>query len=326
MRAIVITAPGGPEVLQERSVAEPEPGASQIRVRVAASAVNRADLMQRRGRYPAPPGSPADIPGLEYAGVVDTVGEGVTMWRSGDRVMGLVGGGGYAELVVVHEAEAMPIPMALTFEEAAGIPEVFITAHDALVTQMGISAGERLLIHGVGSGVGTAGLQLGIARDATVYGSARTPWKLERAVSMGLTRAIDSTAEDFVEVIAAETGGRGANGILDLVGGDFLTGNVKSLATHGRLVIVGVVAGAVSPLDMRALMQRRASIRGTVLRARPLEDKIAATRAFAEDALPLIERGAIRPVIDRVVAMTDAAAAHRIVESNETFGKIVLRW
>jgi NADPH:quinone reductase-like Zn-dependent oxidoreductase len=248
------------------------------------------------------------------------------MWRAGDRVMGLVGGGGYSEMVVVHEAEAVRVPIRLTFEEAAAIPEVFITAHDALVTQMRISAGERLLIHGIGSGVGTAGLQLAIARDVTVYGTARTPWKLERAVSMGLARAIDSGAEDFVEILAAETGGKGVDGVLDLVGGDFLDGNVRSLATHGRLVIVGVVAGASSMLDMRALMQRRASIRGTVLRARPLEDKIAATKAFADDALPLFERGEIRPIIDRVIAMTDAAEAHRVVQSNETFGKVVLRW
>jgi putative PIG3 family NAD(P)H quinone oxidoreductase len=326
MRAIVITAPGGPDVLQERSVAAPDPGPSHIRVRVAASAVNRADLMQRQGRYPAPPGSPQDVPGLEYAGTVDAVGSGVTMWRAGDRVMGLVGGGGYSEMVVVHEAEAMRVPVGLTFEEAAAIPEVFITAHDALVTQMRIAAGERLLIHGVGSGVGTAGLQLAIARDVTVYGTARTPWKLERALSMGLARAIDSTVDDFVEILAAETDGKGVDGVLDLVGGDFLAGNVSSLATHGRLVIVGVVAGATSTLDMRALMQRRASIRGTVLRARPLEDKIAATKAFADDALPLFERGELRPVIDRVIAMTDAAEAHRVVQSNETFGKVVLRW
>ncbi|HEX6133910.1 MAG TPA: NAD(P)H-quinone oxidoreductase, partial [Longimicrobiales bacterium] len=279
MRAVVITRPGGVEVLALRDVADPVPGARQIRVRVHATAVNRADLMQRAGNYPAPPGAPRDIPGLEYAGVVDAVGEGVTRWARGDRVMGLVAGGSYAELIVTHENEAMRVPDALSLEDAAAIPEAFITAHDALFTRMRLEPGEWLLIHAVGSGVGTAALQLAKAAGANVAGTQRSAWKLERARPLGLDLAITADAEHFAAEVLREAE-RGVDGILDLVGGPYLAGNLRAIRVLGRILVVGLVAGAKSELDMRLLLNRRATIIGTVLRARPLDQKIEAARLF----------------------------------------------
>jgi NADPH:quinone reductase len=324
MRAIVIARPGGPEVLELRDVPTPEPAAHEIRVRVHATAVNRADLLQRAGHYPAPPGVPADIPGLEYAGVVDAVGSAVTAWQRGARVMGLVGGGSYAEYVVTHEDEALPVPDELDLTEAAAVPEACITAHDALFTQMQLAPGEWLLIHAVGSGVGTAALQLAKQAGARVIGTQRTPWKLEKATSLGLDVPIDPAAGDFADAVLAATGGRGVDGVLDLVGGPYLAGNLRCIAVRGRILLVGLVAGARHELDMRLLLSRRATITGTVLRARHLDEKIAVSRAFARDVLPLLERRAVRPVVDAVLPLTDAARAHEVVAGNRNFGKVVL--
>jgi putative PIG3 family NAD(P)H quinone oxidoreductase len=325
VRAIVITRPGGPDVLQLRDVPMPLPAARQIRVRVAATAVNRADLLQRAGNYPAPPGSPKDIPGLEYAGVVDVVGEEVTGWAGGEQVMGLVGGGSYAEYIVTHEDEAVSVPASLSLEHAAAVPEAFITAHDALVTQMRLASGETLLIHAVGSGVGTAGLQLAKAIGARVFGTQRTPWKLEQATSLGLDVAIDTNAVDFADAALELTGGKGVDGILDLVGGSYLAGNLRALASKGRILLVGLVAGAQHELDMRLLLRKRASLTGTVLRARPLDEKIAATQAFARDVLPLLDNGAVHPIVAEILPLADAARAHQLVAENRNFGKVVLR-
>jgi NADPH:quinone reductase len=325
MHAIVITRPGGPDVLELRAVAQPEPGPGEIRVRVMATAVNRADLLQRAGRYPAPPGVPQDIPGLEYAGVVDALGAGAARWRPGERVMGLVGGGSYAGFVTTHEDEAVRVPDTLDFEQAAAVPEAFITAHDALVTQMRLQRGETLLIHAVGSGVGTAGLQLAKAAGARVIGTQRSAWKLERATSLGLDVAIDTSAGSFVAAVRAATAGRGVDGVLDLVGGDYLGGDLDALAVKGRILLVGLVAGATHELDLRRVLQRRAAIIGTVLRARPLSEKIEAARAFERDVLPLLAAGAVRPIVDAVLPLADAARAHEIVAANRNFGKIVLR-
>jgi len=324
VRAIVITRPGGPEVLEQRAVPRPEPGPAEIRVRVAATAVNRADISQRRGRYPAPPGWPADIPGLEYSGTVESRGRDARVWNEGDRVMGLVGGGAYAEYVCVHEAEAIAVPDGMALEPAAAIPEAFVTAHDALLTQAALRRGETLLIHGAGSGVGTAAIQISRAVGARVIGTARTRWKLERAAALGLDVAIDTSQHDFVFGVNEATRGLGADVILDLVGGDYLTGNLRVLALHGRIMQVGVTAGARAELDMRTLMSRRGTIRGTVLRARPHPEKVDVTRVFADFALPLLERGELRPVVDSVLKLDQAVEAHRRVEANETFGKIVL--
>ena len=313
MRAIVITRPGGPDVLHLRDVDAPEPDVHQIRVRVSATAVNRADLLQRAGSYPAPPDSPQDIPGLEYAGTIDRVGAKVTRWRGGERVMGLVGGGSYAEYIVTHEDEALTIPAALSFVHAAGVPEAFITAHDALTTQMRLAAGETLLIHAVGSGVGTAALQLAKTLGTRVFGTQRTPWKLERATSLGLDVAIRVGDADFADTI------------LDLVGGNYLSGNLRALAVQGRILLVGLVAGATHELDMRLLLRKRATLIGTVLRSRSLPEKIAAAQAFARDILPLLQTAAVRPIVDQVLPLADAARAHQLVAENQNFGKIVLR-
>jgi putative PIG3 family NAD(P)H quinone oxidoreductase len=335
VRAIEINVPGGPEVLREREMPTPEPGPGEIRVRVAAVGLNRADLLQRRGQYPAPAGAPANIPGLEYAGVVDDVGAGATRWRPGDRVMGIIGGGAYAEAVVVDEREALPVPVSLSLEEAAAIPEAFLTAHDALFTQLRLGAGEALLIHAVGSGVGLAALQLARAAEARTFGTSRSAWKLERARELGLEVGIETGGEaggdasaggSFDEVVRRETGGAGVAAILDLVGGTYLAGNLRALATRGRVVVVGLVAGRRAELDLGLLLSKRLTLIGTVLRSRSLEEKVAVTEAFRASALPLFEDGRLRPVVDRVFPFAEVGAAQAYMEENRNFGKVVLRW
>lgn len=325
MRAVVVREPGGPEVLEVRAVPRPEPGSGEIRVRVAAAGVNRADLLQRRGSYPVPEGWPKDIPGLEFAGTVDAVGVGAHRWRVGEPVMGIVGGGGYAEFVLTHEDAALPVPEGIAIVEAGAIPEVFLTAFDAAFLQEGLVAGETLLVHAVGSGVGTAALQLGRAFGARVVGTSRTASKLERAVAFGLEHPV-LAREDWPERVLEATGGRGADVILDLVGGPYLTGNQRVLAPRGRHVVVGVTGGARAEIDLRALMGRRGSLRGTVLRSRSLAEKVALTRAFGERALALFATGALRPVVDRALPAERAAEAHRLLEENDTFGKVLLTW
>ena len=325
MRAVVITRPGDVDVLAIQDVPDPSPGPRQIRVRVHATALNRADLLQRAGVYPAPPGWPRDIPGLEYAGVVDALGDGVTRWRTGDRVMGLVGGGSCAEYVVTHEDEALAVPASLSLEEAAAVPEAFITAHDALFTRMQLERGESLLIHAVGSGVGTAALQLAKARDAFVIGTQRTLWKLERAQELGLDVALQANATNFAaRVLDIPRTSAGVDGVLDLVGGDYLDGNLRAIRVLGRIVVVGLVAGARAELDMRLLLNRRVTMIGTVLRARTPEQKIEATRAFERDVLPLLSNGTVKPIIGKTLRLEQVAHAHELVERNEVFGKIVL--
>jgi len=326
MRAVVVARPGGPEVLQLAERPLPEPGPGEIRVRVHASALNRADLLQRRGLYPAPPGAPQDVPGLEYAGEVDAVGEGAGLWAVGNRVMGIVGGGGYAEYVVVHEREAMRIPQGLSYEEGAAIPEAFLTAYDALFTRLELLMGERVLIHAVGSGVGTAALQLARAAGAVTIGTSRSPEKLRRAGELGLDVAIDTSREDLPAALENATQGSGVHAVVDLVGGKMFEESLRGLAQGGRVVVVGTVAGPKVELDLGLLLQRRIRIVGTVLRTRPLEEKIALAREFSSTVLPLLSSGKIRPVIDRVYPFSEVAEAHRQMEQNDTFGKIVLKW
>ncbi|UCC75162.1 MAG: NAD(P)H-quinone oxidoreductase [Gemmatimonadota bacterium] len=327
MRAVVVREAGGPEVLDVQRVrAIRRPGRGEIRVRVRAAGVNRADLLQRRGLYPPPPGWPAEIPGLEYAGEVEAVGEAVELWQAGDRVMGLVGGGGYAEYVVVQEREALAIPPLLSFEEAAAVPEVFITAHDALFTQIHLELGERLLIHAVGSGVGTAALQLAKAAGATVIGTSRSEWKLERATDFGLDVLINTSEHDFPEMVLQATSGEGVHAVLDLVGAPYLAGNLKCLSEKGRVIVVGLTAGRTAEIDLGALLRKRLRLIGTSLRFRPLEEKIEAVRAFERDVGSLLATGQVRPVIDRVFSFEGVVEAHRHMESNLSFGKIILRW
>jgi NADPH2:quinone reductase len=326
MKAVVITRPGGPEVLEVREVPAPEPRGDQVRVRVRACGLNRADLLQRRGSYPAPAGVPADVPGLEFAGEVDALGPNcVGPLREGDRVFGIVGGGAQAEYVVTHERAAVPIPENLDFEHAAAVPEVFITAHDALETQAGLRPGEAVLVHAVGSGVGTAALQLARASGCFVFGTSRTAEKLQRAKELGLDVGIESTREAFADVVRAQTGGAGVNVIVDLVGAQALEGNLEALAVGGRIVVVGVLGGGTASLRLPALMAKRARLIGTVLRSRPTEEKVAATRAFAARVVPWLERGLVRPVVDRVFPLDAVRAAQERLESNLGFGKVVLR-
>ena len=324
MRAIVITAAGGPEVLQLRDVSAPQPAAGEVQVPVRAAGVNRADVLQRQGHYPAPHGASADVPGLEYAGEVTALGAGARAWKVGDRVMGLVPSGGYAEMVTVNEAVAIRMPASWSFEQAAAVPEAFITAHDALFRQMRLRSGERVLIHAVGSGVGTAALQLAKAYGARTFGTSRNASKLERARALGLEVPIDTSQTDFAEVVRQRTDGAGVDVVLDLVGGPVLSGSIRALARGGRMIVVGLAGGRSAPIDLGMLLSKRLTIVGTVLRARTLEEKIGVTALFTAEVLPLLEGGIVRPVVERSFPLADAAEAHRLLESDAVFGKLVL--
>ncbi len=328
MRAIVITAPGGPEVLavQERPD-PPPPGGDQVLVRVRAAGLNRADILQRRGQYPAPPGAPADIPGLEFAGEVEAVGPAALRWKPGRRVMGITGGGAQAELVLAPDGSLAEVPDSLDWAEAAALPEVFITAHDALFTQAGLQLGETVLIHAAASGVGTAAVQLAHAAGCLVFGTSRTAEKLDRVRELGLDEAIAVPADGpdvFAHAILEATGGHGVNVILDLVGAPYFTANLKALAPLGRLISVGVTAGADAHIDLGVLMRKRLRIFGTMLRGRSAAEKAAAVGRFAGHVLPLVRCGMLKPVVDSTFKAEDIAAAHKRIEGNETFGKVVL--
>lgn len=322
-RAVTIVDPSTLRI-EERPVRDPGPG--EVLVGVRAAGLNRADVLQRRGLYPAPPGAPADVPGLEYAGVVESVGAGVRSHREGDRVMGIVGGGAMATHVLVHEREAIPVPEGLSLEEAAAIPEVFFTAFDALFVQAGLRPFESALIHAVGSGVGTAALQLARHAGCRVLGTSRTAEKLERARAFGLDPEDGIVTADgrFAERARERCGG--VDVILDLVGGPFAAENVEALASKGRIVVVGLLGGARAEVPLGLLLNKRASMVGTVLRSRPLEEKALLAQRFAREVNPLFTSGALRPVIDDVLPMDGIEGAHRRLESNATFGKIVLAW
>ena len=326
MKAVVIPRFGGPDVLELREMPTPVPQRGEVRVRVRATAVNRADLLQRAGAYPAPPDAPKDIPGLEFAGEVDAVGEGVAEPAIGDRVMGLCGGGAYAEAVVVPARAVAPIPARLAFAEAAAVPEAFITAWDALIDRAHLAAGETVLIPAVGSGVGLAALQLAAAIGARAIGTARTAQKLDRARAFGLAEGDDIvvTGGAFAPDVLRATGGRGADVVLELVGGDYLAEDLACLAMRGRIVLVGLMAGHRAELDLGQVLRKRAQITGTMLRARPLEEKLAAVRALDRHVVPLLARGAVKPVVDRTFPLAQAGEAHAYMASNGSFGKIVL--
>lgn len=329
MRAIVIREPGGPEVLELKDVPTPEPGKGEVRVRVRATAVNRADLMQRMGMYPAPPGSPADIPGMEFAGEIDALGDGVfdldgAPLAKGDRVLGLVGGGSYSEYVVAHARTLARMTPGMSFEEAAAIPEVFTTAYDALVTNAKMASGDAVLISAVGSGVGTAGVQIAKALGATVIGTARTESKLEGARDLGMDHGIVPKDGKFADAVLEKTNGRGVDVVLELAGGAYVAEDVLCAAPRGRIVVVGLVAGANADVNLGVLLRKRIEIHGTVLRARSLEEKIDAGRTFARRVMPLFATGKLKAIVDRVLPLERAAEAHAATAKNETFGKIVL--
>jgi NADPH:quinone reductase len=327
VQAVVISAPGDVDVLELREVARPVPSHGQVLVRVHATALNRADIMQRQGNYPAPAGAPTDIPGMEFAGEVAEIGPGVMRWKPGQRVFGIVGGGSYAEYLVTHERLLAEIPDSLSYADAAAVPESFITAHDALVTQAAVRPSESVLIHAVASGVGLAAVQIARACGAIPFGTARGKGKLDRAKEYGLEDGWAAT-DDLNELAAQAkrwTAGRGVNVVLDLVGGPYFAASIETMAPLGRLMVIGTMAGRESMMPLGRVLASRLTIKGTMLRNRSLEEKIAATRAFEEQVVPLIARGIVRAVVDREFPLSEVRAAHTRMESNETIGKIVLR-
>jgi NADPH2:quinone reductase len=327
MKVVEISEPGPPEVLRLADRPDPEPGRGEVLVRVRASGLNRADLLQRRGKYPPPPGFPADVAGLEVAGEVIRLGEGVTRRAVGDRVMAIVGGGGYAELVRVPEGETIRVPAGMAPEQAAGVPEAFITAWDALVLQGQLAARETVLVHAVGSGVGTAALQIARHLGARVLGTSRTPDKLERASALGLDAGVLAGGEaDWADEVARLAGGQGVDVILDLVGASYLAGNLRVLAPRGRWLLVGVPGGNVGTLDLRMLMAKRGTLIGTVLRTRTAEEKAFLAGEFERTVVPLFEQGILRSVLDRTFPAREAPDAHRYLEENRSFGTAALSW
>ncbi len=322
MRAVIITKPGGPEVLEIQHVPTPEPVGDQVRVRVRAAGLNRADLSQRMGHYPAPHGSPADIPGMEFAGEVESVGPQVRMWKVGQRVMGIVGGGAQAEYILAQEGLLVEIPNNLDFVQAAGVPEVFMTAHDALFTQAGLQMGERVLIHAAGSGVGTAAIQLAHAVGATVFGTSRTPGKLEQAKPLGLDVALSD--QNFADEIKRLTQGAGVHVVIDFVGAPYMAQNLDALTPWGRMVFLATLGGMQANVNLGMLMGKRIQIRGCTLRTRTLEEKLSVTRRFATQVLPLLEKGTIRPIIEHVYPLAEIAEAHKVMAENKNFGKLII--
>lgn len=325
MRAVVISKPGGVEVLQLRDVDRPTPGPEDVLIRVACSGLNRADLLQRRGLYPPPRGYPKDIPGLEYSGIVEDIGTEVDTVSIGQPVMGITGGGGYAEYLVTPAASTVRVPSGLDLVTAGAIPEVFMTAFDAVFLQESLGIGEVLLVHAVGSGVGTAALQLALRAEAVVIGTSRTESKLEAAGGLGLEHAVLGD-ETWPSRVLEITDGSGADVILDLVGGAYLEGNQKVLANRGRHIVVGVPGGAKAQFDLTSLMIRRGSIRGTTLRSRPLNQKADLAIAFESDVIPGFEAGELKAVVDCIFPAEEVQAAHMHMEENRNFGKILLVW
>lgn len=327
MRAAVITRAGGPDVLEIQQRARPIPRSNEVLVHVRASALNRADLSQREGHYPAPPGSPPDIPGLEFAGEVEALGENVRGWREGDRVFGIVGGGGNAEYLIADAGTLARVPDRLSWTEAAAVPEAFMTAYDALVTQAQAQRGESVLIHAVGSGVGLAATQLARAWSTTPFGTARTPDKIEHAREYGLEDGVMVADDPDAFLASAErwTSGKGIDVTMDLVGGAYVPADIRAAAPRGRIMIIGTIAGASATLPIGMILRKRLTVRGTALRSRSLEEKRAVTEAFARDVVPLFDTGALRATVDQVFELEQIAAAHERLASNATFGKVVLR-
>jgi NADPH2:quinone reductase len=323
MTAIVIRSPGGPDMLvpQERPV--PPPGEHEVLVKVAAAGVNRPDVMQRKGLYPPPPGA-TDIPGLEIAGEVVARGAKVERWKPGDKVMGLVVGGGYAQFCPVHESHALPIPDNLSLIEAAAIPETFFTVWHNVFERGALKTGETLLVHGGSSGIGTAAIQLAKANRARVIVTAGTPDKCQACRALGADVAVNYKDEDFVAATKAATHGRGADVILDMVGGDYIERNYEAAAVEGRVVQIAFVGSPKATVDFRRIMLKRLTHTGSTLRARSVEDKGAIARAVEQHVLPLIAAGRVKPVIDSSFALDEAALAHARMESSAHVGKIVL--
>ena len=324
---MVLRGAGDVDVLHLEEVDRPVPGGGEVLVEVAAAGLNRADCLQRRGMYPAPAGAPAQIPGLEFAGTVVELGPGALGFRPGDRVMGITGGGAMATHLVSHERLLCAVPPGMDLVTAAAVPEVFMTAYDALFGQGELAMGETLLVHAVGSGVGTAAVQLAARAGARSIGTSRSPEKLERCRALGMSNGIAvEPGGRFADRVVELTSGRGADLVLDSIGAAYLEENLRALAPRGRVVVIGLMGGASGPLPLSLLLVKRARLLGTVLRSRPLEEKASVTQAFALHVLPLLADGRLSAVVDEVMPMEQVREAHRAMEQNRNFGKIVLRW
>ncbi len=324
MRAVVITRPGGPEVLEVQEVPDPRPQIGEVIVEVAAAALNRADLLQRDGNYPVPAGASPYL-GMEVSGRIVELGEGVVGWQLGDEVCALLSGGGYAELVAVPQGQLMPRPASVSLVDSAALPEVTNTVHSMVFAAGRLQPGESFLVHGGSSGIGTMAIQLAHQYGARVFTTAGTPRKLAFCQELGADVAINYREDDFAEVIAADTNGVGVDVILDNIGAKYLAPNVTSLATDGRLLVLGLQGGTTAELNLRALMTKRAWIYGATLRARSVAAKAAIVAATLEFVWPQVEDGRVRPIIDRVLSLDDAAEAHWLMASSEHIGKILLR-
>jgi putative PIG3 family NAD(P)H quinone oxidoreductase len=323
MTAIAISAPGGPEVLKPEERDVPKPGESQILVKVAAAGVNRPDVMQRKGQYPPPPGAP-DIPGLEIAGEVAAVGGKVKRWKAGDKVTALVAGGGYAEYCLADETVALPVPKGFSMVEAAALPETFMTVWHNVFQRGGLKPGETILIHGGSSGIGTTAIMLAKAFGAKVIVTAGSPQKCEACKKLGADFAIDYKTQDFVAATKEATGGRGADLILDMVGGDYVERNHDAAAVEGRIVQIATQQGFKVAINLLKIMQKRLTHTGSTLRPRPVADKAMIARDLEEKAWPLLAAGKIKPVIDSTFPLKEASKAHARMESSAHVGKIVL--
>jgi putative PIG3 family NAD(P)H quinone oxidoreductase len=324
MHAVVISEPGGPDVLHWTEVPDPRPGPGEVVVEVAAAGVNRADLMQRQGHYPPPPGA-SPYPGLECSGTVAALGDGVAGWRIGDQVCALLSGGGYAEQVAVPAGQLFPVPKNATLVEAAALPETACTVYSNVFLTAGLAGGQTLLVHGGGSGIGTMAIQLAKLAGARVAVTAGSPEKLDACRALGADITINYREEDFVDSLMAATDGHGADVILDIVGAAYLARNIAALAPDGRIANIGMQQGRRAELDFGALMAKRGAISSTSLRARPAEQKASIVAAVTEHVWPAVEAGLIRPVIDTELPMQQAAQAHRIVTESSHTGKVVLR-
>jgi putative PIG3 family NAD(P)H quinone oxidoreductase len=324
MRAITITAPGGPEVLAIAEVPDPEPAAGEVVIDVAAAGVNRADLLQRQGLYPPPPGAPP-YPGMECSGRISRLGSDVTGWKVGDEVCALLAGGGYAERVAVDAGQVLPVPDGISVIDAAALPEAACTVHSNVVTLGGLAPGEMFLVHGGASGIGTMAIQLCRALGARVACTASTTAKLDRCRELGADLAISYVTEDFVAAVSNFTGGAGADVILDIIGASYLQRNVTALATGGRLMVIGLQGGTRAEIDLNALLRKRARVHATTLRGRPVPEKTAIVSAVREQVWPLVESGQVRPVIETVLPLAEADQAHRLMEAGSHVGKILLR-
>lgn len=322
MQAIIVKNAGGPEVLELAERPLPEIAASELLIRVKAVGVNRADVLQRKGLYPPPRGASPDVLGLEYAGIVEKVGADVSLFKPGDRVFGLSGGGTYQDYLAMHERLVAPIPEALSYVEAAAVPEAYFTAFDALVLQGGLTSGKTVLVSAVGSGVGLAVVQIVRSFGARIIGTSRTESKLARAKEYGLRESIVVTDGRFADQVNSIAGG--ADIIIELVGGAYVEEDIKCIKTRGKIVVVGLLNGSRTSLSLGTLLHRRAHVIGTSLRSRPIEEKISVTQAFIDEILPRIKTDHLRPVVDKVFPFKDAGEAHQYMESDSNFGKIVL--